>query len=346
MTAIKAEDVARRMTGPDKVPPLVLVYGADRGHVSEIADLVARAALGASEDPFALVALAADEIASDPARLVDEARTISMFGGRRLVRVKDAGTRNLMPALEPLVDEPPTDAVILVEAGDLKKTAPIRKRLETHRRAATIACYPDMAAQLDRLIDTEADALGLAVERDARDLLHHLLGGDRIASRGELTKLCLYAHGDGAITVEHVREIVGDVSGLATGDAIDAAFLGRSEALEAELRKLWTAGTHPSVVASSAVRWSQSLLAASVDVARGQEPRAAVERMTPRIHFQRKADVAGMLEVWRPERLEQVARRLDAAVLSTRRQPQLARETVGAALHEVAIRARSGNRRR
>lgn len=346
MTAIRSDDVARRLASPEKIPPLCLVFGPDRGHVSEIAERIAKTALVDNDDPFALVALGVEDVSADSGRIVDEARTVSMFGGRRLVRVRDAGTRDLLTAVEPLIDDPPADAVVLIEAGDLKKTAPLRKRLEKAENAAVVACYPDMAAQLDRLIDAEAESLGLAVAREAREMLHTLLGGDRIASRGEVAKLCLYAHGDGTVTADHVRAIVGDVSGLGAGDAVDAAFLGRATTLDGELQKLWVAGVHPSAVAGTGLKWAQTLVAAAGEVQRGREPRAVVERMTPPVHFRRKADVAGMLEIWRPERLEGVCRRLDSAVLSTRKHPALAREIVAGALQEIALRARSLAQRR
>ena len=50
-------------------------------------------------DPFALVRLDGDALASDPARLVDEATTVPLFGGRRAIRVR-AGSRNLASGVE------------------------------------------------------------------------------------------------------------------------------------------------------------------------------------------------------------------------------------------------------
>ena len=345
MVAVKSEKVARRFASPDAVPPICLVFGPDRGHVSQIAGLVAETVLKGSDDPFALVAIAGDDIASDPGRLSDEARTISMFGGRRLVWVKDVGAKNIAPAVEPLVDDPPSDAVVLIEAGDLKRTAPLRKRLETHRHAVAIACYADTAAQLDRLIDAEANALGLAVDREAREILHVLLGGDRLASRGEVAKLCLYALGEGTIRAHHVREIVGDVSSFTAGEAVDAAFLGDAATLDRELQKLRIAGTHASVVAGTALRWAQTLLRASLDVAAGTEPRGALERMAPPVHFQRRTAVLQMLETWRPQRVEAVARHLDETVLQSRRNAYLGDAIVSAALHRVAMQVPKPRRR-
>ena len=43
------------------------------------------------QDPFRVADLSAATLAADPARLADEAAQISLMGGRRVVRVRDAG---------------------------------------------------------------------------------------------------------------------------------------------------------------------------------------------------------------------------------------------------------------
>ena len=99
--------------------------------------------------------------------------------------------RNRTAASSPLLAEPPKDATILLEAGDLKKNAPLRVEAEKSPHAAVIACYADGEADLRRLIADEARQAGLAVEPEAMVLLAAMLGGDRAASRAEIRKICL-----------------------------------------------------------------------------------------------------------------------------------------------------------
>ena len=56
-------------------------------------------------DPFALVRLEGDALASEPSRLVEEAHTIPLFGGKRAVWVK-AGGRNFAAAVEAVLATP------------------------------------------------------------------------------------------------------------------------------------------------------------------------------------------------------------------------------------------------
>ncbi len=175
----------------------------------ERAQTYLKRALAGTDDPFGLIRLDGDELAGNPVRLIEEASTVALFGGRRVVSLR-AGGKNIVPALEPVLASPPPDAIIVIEAGDLQRGAPLRALGESSPRVAAIACYADTDRDVGRLIDTMVAEAGLSIERDARTDLMALLGGDRLASRGEIAKLILYATGDTRITGAHVRAIVGD----------------------------------------------------------------------------------------------------------------------------------------
>src|SRR5512132_226885 len=99
MVALKSSDIESFVARPDPSRPVVLVFGPDAGLVSERADAIVRASVDDPSDPFALVRLDGDTLASDPARLIDEATTVPLFGRRRAIRVR-AGGRNMVPAVE------------------------------------------------------------------------------------------------------------------------------------------------------------------------------------------------------------------------------------------------------
>ena len=92
----------------------------------------------------------------------------------------------------------------MIEAGELRPKSPLRKACERAKTAVAIACYPDTERDLAKLIDDELRVSDLRVAPDARGVLTSLLGGDRQASRNELRKLALYAHGKGEITLDDV----------------------------------------------------------------------------------------------------------------------------------------------
>ncbi len=194
MVAVKPADIERFIARPDPGRPVVLVYGPDAGLVHERVERLVKASVDDPNDPFSLVRLNGDDLAGEPSRLVEEANTIPLFGGRRAVWVK-AGGRNFAAAVEALVAASSPDCRVIIEAGDLRRTAPVRAVCEKAKNAAALPCYADTEKSLAILIDDEMRAAGLTISPEARAALLPLLGGDRLASRSELHKLALFARG-------------------------------------------------------------------------------------------------------------------------------------------------------
>jgi DNA polymerase-3 subunit delta len=240
MTALKAGQVDAFVARPDRARPVVLVFGPDAGLVRERAEALIHGAVDDPRDPFALARLAGDELAAEPMRLVEEANTIPMFGGRRAVWVK-AGSRNFVPAVEALVAAAPPECRVVIEAGDLKRNAPLRVLCERAPNAVALPCYADGDRDIQRLIDDEMREAGLAITPDARAALVPLLGGDRLASRSEVRKLALYARGQERVELDDVIAVVTDASTLALDTLIDAAFAGRTGDVEMQFNKAQTA---------------------------------------------------------------------------------------------------------
>src|SRR5271169_2685218 len=213
MTAVKAADVDSFLARPDPARPVVLIFGPDAGLVSERASALIKASVDDVNDPFSLVRLEAEDLSANPARLVEEAQTIPLFGGRRAVWAK-AGSRNIAPAVEALLALPASECRVVIEAGDLRRTAPLRALVERAKNAAALPCYTDGEKELTRLIDAEMRAADLVLKPEARAMLIPLLGGDRVASRNEIRKLALYARGRAEVGVNDVIAVVSDASEL------------------------------------------------------------------------------------------------------------------------------------
>src|ERR1043165_2832595 len=159
MVALRGRDVDNFLKAPDPARPIILLYGPDAGLVRERAEALISSAVDDPSDPFALVRMDGDELAAEPARLVEEAMTIPMFGGRRAVRVR-AGARNFASGVDTLAEIPLQDCRIVIEAGDLRPESPLRKACERVKTAVAIGCYPDTERDLARLIDDEMKAAG------------------------------------------------------------------------------------------------------------------------------------------------------------------------------------------
>lgn len=341
MVQLKAGSIDRYIRSPDDGHRLMLIYGPDSGLVSERATLLAKGSGVDLADPFSTIRIDAEEAAADPARVSDEARTIPMFGGERLIWIRGSTQKNLMKALQPILDEPPGDARIIVEAGNLKKSSPLRKAVEASKSAVALPCYADQSRAIDDVIDEELQKESLTIEPHARALLKSLLGGDRLASRGEIQKLCLYAKDKQAIDSEDIISIVGDASSVDIDRLIDAACTGDVSAMETHFKRLVGRGTAVFQIVSGLQRHFHMLHRARMTMIGKQQPAAqAVSALRPPINFQRRDAVARALQIWQPVPLERSLARLDRVALESRAKAGLAVPLVSTALLAIAIEAR------
>ncbi len=338
MTAIKSSDVDGFIARPDPARPIVLLYGPDAGLVRERADALVKASVDDPNDPFTFVRIEGEELSANPSRLIDETHTVPLFGGRRAVLVK-AGGRNIASALEPVIASPSPDCRVIIEAGDLRKSAPLRALCEKSKAAAALPCYADGERDLNRLIDTEMREANLTLAADARAALIALLGGNRLASRGEIRKLALYARGNERVELADVAAVVSDASELGSDDVIDAAFAGKTADVETVFGKA-RADASVSSILSAAIRQVASLHKMRLAVEDGDSIEFAMQHGGPPVHFSRQDIVGLALKAWTPTRLVRVMEQLAEASLETRRRPALADAIAQRTLLSIAMSVR------
>jgi DNA polymerase-3 subunit delta len=341
MTAIKAFDIDKFIAKPDPGMPIFLVYGPDAGLVRERVDALVKASVDDPADPFSFVRIEGEDLTANPSRLVEEAHTVPLFGGRRAVLVR-AGSRNIAGAVEIVINAPSKECRIIIEAGDLRKTAPLRALCEKSKVVAALPCYVDQARDLERLIDEEMHATNLTIAPDARAALLALLGGDRLASRGEIRKLALYATGRARVELADVIAVVADASALGFDGVVDAAFAGRTPDVEIEFGKARQGGSSPAAIVSAAIRQVANLHKMKLAVDGGDSIEFAMMRGAPPVHFTRKAAVEAALRSWVPARLLRAMEQLAEASLDMRRNSALAE----AIAHRTLLVISQGARRR
>ena len=339
MVALRGREIDAFLARPDPGRPIILLYGPDAGLVRERADALLASAVDDPDDPFSLVKLDGDELSAEPSRLVDEAMTVPLFGGRRAIRIR-AGSRNFAGGIDTLAEMAVKDCRIVIEAGDLRPESPLRKACERAKTAVAIGCYPDTERDLAKLIDDELRIANLRIAPDARASLMALLGGDRQASRNELRKLTLFALGEGEVTLDHVMAVVADASELKLDPIVDGAFAGKPELVESEFVKAMVAGTYPGVIISSAQRQAAWLHKSALAVAEGTPVATLLESGYPRLHFSRKPMVETALRNFSAGRLVAIIDQLATAALDARKQPALAAVIAQRALLSIAVNAK------
>ncbi|MDJ0613076.1 MAG: DNA polymerase III subunit delta [Rhizobiaceae bacterium] len=343
----KARDISAYLAKPHFNQKVILLYGPDQGLVTERADFIARQSGVDLSDPFCLIRLDADDAAADAARLADEAHTIGMFGGSRLIRVSGTTRRDLGKSIKPLLQTPPEDAIVLIEGGDLKRNSGLLNQLSKSPNALCIACYQDLGAALEQLIDEEISGKGLKIDRDTRSYVKSLLGENRMVSRGELSKLALYCEGRDSVTMEDVRSIMGDASKLVMDDLIDAVSVGNPTRLQEVLPKAIEAGNSADMITWAVMRHFQFLhLARSKVEQKRQTASTVIDGARPPIHFSRKDAVKRALNIWPMDRIGRALTRLDATFFECRQKADAAPSLTGTTLLALCLEAQVLGRRR
>lgn len=339
MVALRGKEIDAFLARPDQSRPIILLYGPDAGLVRERADALMASAVDDPNDPFSLVRMDGDDLAAEPSRLVDEAMTVPLFGGRRAIRIR-AGSRSFASGIDTLAEMKLSDCRIVIEAGELRPDAPLRKACEKAKSAVAIACYADTERDLAKLIDDELRASNLKIAPDARAALTSLLGGDRQASRNEIRKVALYAHGQREITLDDVVAIVTDASGLALDPIVDSAFAGRAADVETAFAKAMAAGINSGFIIITAQRHAALLHKARLSVDEGRSEGDALDGGFPRLHFSRKTLVETALRNTSTERMGRVMAQLADAAFDMRKQSSLADVIAQRALLAIAVNAR------
>lgn len=345
MVAVARTNAEAFVADPPPGVRMFLLYGSDAGAITERARRIEAVALKRGGGDVAL-RIGSDELSGNPGRIADEANATAMFGGEPVIalRVLD-GRHNVAGALAPLIERPPDASWLIVEAGELGASSPLRKAFESCSAAAAVPAFVAEPAEVGALIKSMAQDAGIVVDPDAFELLLMQLGSDRLAIRNEMEKLFLYVGDGGRLTAEHVADLVGEVAAARADRIVDSALVGDPSTVETELLRLASEGGSAASVASQGLRHLLALQAMRHAVDCGRSTRDAMDRARPPVFFRRKPSVEAALRVWSAAGLRDARAGLATAVLQSRRQPMLEFAVVSAALLRIAARAGAAGRR-
>lgn len=288
---LDARRVGAFLRGPGSAR-VVLLHGDDIGMIRERAEALTRLVAGGLSDPFRVAELTREESSG----LDLEAAALPLTGGRRVVRVREAGE-----AVRDAVDrvlKGNAPALVVLEAGALPATSRLRKLVEGAPDGAAIACYPEEGRTLGETIREALSAAGIRAEPEALAWLTAHLGADRASTRQEINKLILYVGKGGTADVEAATTCVGDFAGLSLDDALFAATRGDVATTDRALELALADGETPVGVLRLSLLHVQRLHRARSAVDRGLTPAEAAKAARPPVFFRRVGDFTRALSLW------------------------------------------------
>ena len=139
--------------------------------------------------------------------------------------------------------------------------------------------------------------------------------------------------------------MTGDVSGLSVDDAVDSVLDGRIDDFDAVFTRQSLTGSQAYLVLAAAIRQLQAIHLMRAGMTGGRNAAAVVAAARPPVFFSRRKTIERAVERWTAEALQRALSRLQAAVLATRRRPDLAVAIARQALLGIAVEsARLGAR--
>ena len=330
-----------------KSPPpdlrVALVYGPDEGLVRERSTKLGTSVVENLSDPFLVCELTGAEIAADPARLADEVSAISMMGGRRLIRVRDAGD-NIASIVESVIENTPGDALTVLQAGQLTPRSPLRKLAEKSDAAAAIACYADDASSLDDVIRETLAENDVCINAEAAGWLVGQLGSDRGVSRSEIEKLALFSGRGTEVDLKTAMASVGDSAAGSIDDLIYSAGDGDSNGVDLFLIRSFQAGASSVSILRALTNHLMKLEAAGVRISQGEEAARVLKSLRPPVFYKLERRFQGQLKIWRGNALARGLQLTLEAELQCKRTGIPEELVCGRALLQIASLARQQRR--
>jgi DNA polymerase-3 subunit delta len=277
---------------------VILLYGDDAGMIRDRAAALVRGSAGSLDDPFLVVELLREDIG----RLADEAASLPMTGGRRVVRVRDVTDAAVTHVQAVLKSKAP--GLVVMEGPTLASRSKLRTALEAAPDGAAIACYPEEGRALETTIRETLKAGGASVDPDALSWLAAHLGADRAATRTELEKLALYAGDGGRVDLDAAMACIGDMAGLSLDDAMFAATAGDVGMTDRALELAMAEGAAPVQVLRVAMMHLQRLQRARLMMdEKGLSQGDAVKSLRPPVMYRRVGAFNRALGLWSSQAL-------------------------------------------
>ena len=299
---------ANRLRSLIAAPPpdirLYLLHGPDEAGAQAAARQLATA-LGQDVER---VDLDGATLRKDPARLADEAASLSLFGGARYIRVTAMGEESL-DAVAGLLAADRAGNVAVALAPGLRATGKVAKIVLDAPNAVACAFYEPTAAEAEKIVHALARDLGLQLDTGIARHVAEASGSDRTVMARELEKIALFldAAPDRPKLLDQaaVDAIGADLGETAQSELVAAIVDGEPAALGLALERL-------SVDGGSPVPWLRALTRRLLSLA---EMRAAIDHgealavvmKRHRIFFREEAATLVALRRWTPAMLGRAA---------------------------------------
>ena len=304
------------LSAPERESRAVLIFGADGGLVRERAGKIVKSVLGAqANDSFAKIEFSEAEILADPPKLADELSAFSMMSPKRVIIIRDAGSKltKIVEAIIPLFNK---DTYLILAAGELDSKSTLRALFEKNEKCAAIACYKDEMRDVQAVIRSKLDEEGVRADREVVDYLASQLGNDRYITYQELDKIIIYAGEEKRLGLAEAEALVGYNQETKLDDLVNAVADKNLVSLEKQLTQNIREGVSPILYLRSLQRYFNRLYDISSKMSGGQSAEMVIAGLRPPVFFKQAPILTRHANNWSTENIVKALKLLVSAELA------------------------------
>lgn len=291
---------------PDANVRAALVYGPDSGLVAVRSKALMEAVIDDVNDPFRTVEMSYASIKDEPSTFFDELGAMSLTGGRRLIKIRDANTTLTKEIGEAILDTK-SDTFTLFMAGDLSPSSTLRKFFEKEKTVAALPCYKDDSRSIRQVVETTLRQNGFSWDSDAIAYLSDSFSGDRMVVLAELEKLITYMGDQKRITYHDASACI-DNSSEASLDMLCTAVADQNaNAIDSALQRALSEGLAPIAILRSVLRYVMKLqtIKAQADT-EGKSVDQVIAAIRPPVFFKQVPLLTRHSKQWRMPQISKV----------------------------------------
>ncbi len=281
-----------------------LIYGPESGLVSinttKIADLI----VPNRSDPFLISNINTQRLKDDKSLIADEFVSISMLGGRKLIRIDNA-TNNITDCLHSIFCEneksnkfikPVGKNFILINAQNLEANSSLRKFAENNPYFACIACYEDNEMTIKNVILAKLRNYNLNAENGVVDIILNKFGKNRLIILNELEKLATYMGDNRLVTIDIMQNVIADISEISVNEFVDNFFSLNLEKSNYFLQKLFDEKTNSVTIIRFLTNYLMKIYTVKNNIEKGANLEQEIKAQ--RIFFKQEPVFKKHLNIW------------------------------------------------
>ena len=248
--------------------PVYVVYGKDRYRTQEFVSYLTDKLLTPEERELGIIKFDTSESAVENAVL--EAETMSFFGGRKLVLVRDqsvfaaaAKEGKLQHDTDRLLAylKQPLDSTVMVFVVHSEKLDERRKVVKVLKEADALIAFQELeGVELVRWVLRRVSGQGRSIAEPAGERLIHRMGNNLQTLSQETDKLCLHVGQGGTIAIEHIDRLTVPTLEEDVFALIDACVSSRIERAVTLYRQLLIRKEEPIKIAALVARQLRIML--------------------------------------------------------------------------------------